>query len=228
MLFPDQGVPLGVQVAQIHDQHRRIPPFGPFKHSYEFYVSRWLSLNQYYKSTPSGRNLPDPSRIISDDDMPVAIQTIVNQRMVSGPFYLAHPDYRISNFLFDDEYNITALLDWSACQTVPLESFLNQPKGIVPDPDALVQSTYGRFGFPNFGAIRDRWGRCRTRFLEEFKKGITGQKDAHILYEMINSCRPVLATTLDTQGIMGIQTWITKDDMDILRAEHDKEEMKNN
>jgi hypothetical protein len=54
-----------------------------------------------------------------------------------GPFYFIHPDHQISNILFDDEFNITALLDWSACQTAPLESFLRQPEKVIAEADEM-------------------------------------------------------------------------------------------
>jgi hypothetical protein len=106
MLHANEGSPFHVKVGQIYDQHYRMSPYGPFTDSLEFYHSRWLLLNKHYGAVES-----DTLILISDVEMPAALCHLVDQRSVAGPFYLAHPDYQISNFLFNDEYTITALLD---------------------------------------------------------------------------------------------------------------------
>jgi len=42
---------------------------------------------------------------------------------MTGPFPVQHVDLQFNNFLFDNDYNITGLIDWSEAQTVPCESF---------------------------------------------------------------------------------------------------------
>src|ERR1700694_724600 len=45
----------------------------------------------------------------------------------SGPFPLRHPDLNTANLLFDDEYNIVGLLDWTATQSAPWQTFVVPP-----------------------------------------------------------------------------------------------------
>lgn len=58
---------------------------------------------------------------------------------VHGPFPLCHIDLHRGNLLFDDDYNITGVIDWSNAQTVPMErlvvcpEFMTGPKA----PDEL-------------------------------------------------------------------------------------------
>ncbi|USP80489.1 hypothetical protein yc1106_07763 [Curvularia clavata] len=47
-------------------------------------------------------------------------RTIVEDR-VRGPFPLCHLDFHHRNLLFDDEYNLTGVIDWSRAQAAPLE-----------------------------------------------------------------------------------------------------------
>jgi len=50
---------------------------------------------------------------------------IVQLEFNRGPFPLHHPDLRLANILFDDDYNITGVLDWSYTMTVPIEALAN-------------------------------------------------------------------------------------------------------
>jgi Phosphotransferase enzyme family len=211
MLFPDSSAPSRVHVGQIYDQHWRISPFGPFTDSHQFYLSRWLSLNQFYASTLMGPTAyrPDPREIVSDTEMPESIKSIVDPRTKFGPFYLAHPDYQINNFLFDDQYNITALLDWSGCQIAPLESFLNQPGKIVPDAERFIDATWGDLATAQ---LRTEWASRRARFFAIFKEEIKTRKDIDVtvFYDIMDSDRPYFASYLDIAGITGVRTWLPK------------------
>jgi len=51
---------------------------------------------------------------------------------MTGPFPVQHVDLQFNNFLFDNDYNITANLDWSGAQTVPCESFAICKEFITP------------------------------------------------------------------------------------------------
>jgi hypothetical protein len=42
-----------------------------------------------------------------------------------GPFPLHHLDLRLVNILFDDEYNVSGIIDWSYVMTVPVEVLAN-------------------------------------------------------------------------------------------------------
>jgi len=129
MLWPsrDNGVEIGV----MHDQHFRLPPYGPFTTSLEFYQARAKMLAEFKAKQEPKVKVHHSG--IHPEDIPEACHLLVDPEHVNGPFYLAHPDFQVSNFLFDDEFNITGVLDWTGCQTVPLESFANPPMNIVPD-----------------------------------------------------------------------------------------------
>lgn len=51
----------------------------------------------------------------------IAIDHMVLDDRVHGPFPLAHLDLHYGNLLFDEEFNLTGVLDWSHAQTAPLE-----------------------------------------------------------------------------------------------------------
>ncbi|KAM3460197.1 hypothetical protein NHJ6243_006131 [Beauveria neobassiana] len=57
-------------------------------------------------------------------------QIIIEDRMY-GPFPLCHFDLHFGNLLFDDEYNLTAVLDWSGAGTAPLERLAVTPEFIT-------------------------------------------------------------------------------------------------
>jgi hypothetical protein len=49
----------------------------------------------------------------------------------AGPFLIKHSDFYFNNILFDDDYNITGILDWTRAQTVPCKSFIAGMEFIV-------------------------------------------------------------------------------------------------
>jgi hypothetical protein len=51
------------------------------------------------------------------------------RRPRSESFPLAHPDFHARNILFDDNFNIVAILDWSYSHTIPIEEFCSVPGG---------------------------------------------------------------------------------------------------
>lgn len=57
-----------------------------------------------------------------------ALSHIVVEDRVYGPFPLCHMDFHHGNLLFDDEYNLTGVLDWSQAQTAPLERLAVSPE----------------------------------------------------------------------------------------------------
>lgn len=57
-----------------------------------------------------------------------ALPSMVVEDHVYGPFPLCHVDLHHDNILFDEDFNITGIIDWSGAQTVPLERFLASPE----------------------------------------------------------------------------------------------------
>lgn len=56
-----------------------------------------------------------------------AIPSIVQRQFNHGPFPLHHPDLGCDNLLFDNNYNITGIIDWTHAAVVPVESFCVMP-----------------------------------------------------------------------------------------------------
>jgi hypothetical protein len=44
------------------------------------------------------------------------------EKMASS-YPMKYMEFHFSNILFDDDFNITGILNWTAAQTVPCESF---------------------------------------------------------------------------------------------------------
>ncbi|KAK4201544.1 kinase-like domain-containing protein [Triangularia verruculosa] len=56
--------------------------------------------------------------------------TVIEDR-VRGPFPLCHLDLHYGNLLFDEEYNLTGVLDWSNAQAAPLEQLSVCPELVI-------------------------------------------------------------------------------------------------
>ncbi|CDM30771.1 Aminoglycoside phosphotransferase [Penicillium roqueforti FM164] len=69
---------------------------------------------------------------------------MVTEEHVYGPFPLCHLDLHFNNMLVDEDFNITAILDWSNIQTVPMERFASNPESIAPPaaPQEFKQAVF--------------------------------------------------------------------------------------
>lgn len=63
---------------------------------------------------------------------------------LSKPFALQHPDLSVNNVFVDDAYNITCIIDWEFCTTVPLE-VLFSPPGFPQSRHELPEWFIGKF-----------------------------------------------------------------------------------
>ncbi|RMJ25692.1 hypothetical protein PHISP_03423 [Aspergillus sp. HF37] len=59
-------------------------------------------------------------------------------------FHLRHPDVSVNNIFIDDQYQITCLIDWGFCSTVPLPVLLAAP-GLPQSRDKLEESLVSAF-----------------------------------------------------------------------------------
>jgi len=59
--------------------------------------------------------------------------TVVQPGFNNGPFPLCHPDFRLSNILFDEDFNLTGVIDWTFTMTVPIEQFANLQPDLLSD-----------------------------------------------------------------------------------------------
>jgi hypothetical protein len=60
-----------------------------------------------------------------------AVPHIVIESRIRDPFPLCHPDLHHGDLLFDDDYNLTGVIDWSQAQTVPLERLAVSPEFVT-------------------------------------------------------------------------------------------------
>jgi hypothetical protein len=150
--------------------------------------------------------------VIGPQDEPNAVLCLVHPNHNEGPFYLLHPDFQVSNFLFDSDYNVTALLDWSGCQTVPLESFANPPGKIIPNDDKFLD------GWVKLGLLPDdmrmAWGERRRLFLQILEDCELARSDMAPIAGMMKSPRPYFAACLDSEGILGIARSLPKEEFE--------------
>ena len=104
----------------VFEGYQRVDAFASAK---EFYLTRTRRFSQHLLKTRP-----------FDDDWVVlawlylqAIPLICPPEIESGPFPLRHPDLNNANLLYDDDYNIVAVIDWTATQSAPLQSFVVPP-----------------------------------------------------------------------------------------------------
>ncbi|KAJ5799853.1 uncharacterized protein N7518_001921 [Penicillium psychrosexuale] len=73
-----------------------------------------------------------------------SLTSMVTEEHVYGPFPLCHLDLHFNNMLVDEDFNITAILDWSNIQTVPMERFASNPEFIAPPaaPQEFKQAVF--------------------------------------------------------------------------------------
>ncbi|KAG6050453.1 hypothetical protein E4U39_004102 [Claviceps sp. Clav50 group G5] len=72
-----------------------------------------------------------------------ATSHIIIEDRLHGPFPLCHFDLHHGNLLFDDEYNLTGVIDWDGAATAPLERLAVSPEfitfpGISDDKNQVI------------------------------------------------------------------------------------------
>lgn len=60
-----------------------------------------------------------------------AVTHIIVEDRVRGSFPLCHLDLRFGDLLFDDEYNLTGVIDWSNAQAAPIEQLCVCPELVI-------------------------------------------------------------------------------------------------
>jgi hypothetical protein len=200
-----------VKVGPIFDVAQRIKPYGPFSTAIHFYQKRAKLLNEYRQNTLNIDLDAATEYIIAPKDEPDAALVIVDTRYNHGQFRIAHPDFTINNFLFDDEYNITALLDWSGCQTVPMESFARIPERIVPDADQFLDV----FDLPD--QLRSTWKSYRKKFINILRELELHRLVITPISNMIESPRSHFAMCLDMYAMLNIPYSLPKKNFEKFR-----------
>ncbi|KAI1273259.1 kinase-like domain-containing protein [Xylaria sp. FL0933] len=102
---------------------------GPLETSFEYFYNQRQSENREIVSM----HPDDPDWLTACWVLKTALTHILVEDRVRGPFPLCHLDLHYGNMLFDDEYNLTGIIDWSSAQAAPLEQLSVCPE-FVPFP----------------------------------------------------------------------------------------------
>jgi isoamyl acetate esterase len=162
--------------------------FGPYLSSIEYYWHRAKIMSTSDGPSFEGEYIVDRLRLLT-------IPFLVDEDHNHGPFYLTHPDFAISNMLFDGDFNLTGLVDWSGAQTSPIQSFARPPVMIVPEP---LKSR------PR--PLSDGEIARRQLFLEIFRACEVrdrGRGASPLISQFQGSVRCMVAGILDNEAILG-------------------------
>ncbi|KAI0102576.1 kinase-like domain-containing protein [Nemania sp. FL0031] len=93
------------------------PSPGPLNTSLEYFYNQ-----RQHENRETMAIYPDvPDWLTACWVLKTALTHIVLEDRVRGPFPLCHLDLHYGNMLFDREYNLTGIIDWSSSQAAPLE-----------------------------------------------------------------------------------------------------------
>jgi hypothetical protein len=73
----------------------------------------------------------DPDWLTACWVLKAALPHIIIEDRVRGPFPICHLDLHFGNMLFDDDSNLTGIIDWSSAQAAPLEQLSVCPEFIT-------------------------------------------------------------------------------------------------
>ncbi|XWW98100.1 hypothetical protein V2A60_006096 [Cordyceps javanica] len=101
---------------------------GPLETSLEYFYSQRQHENRKIMAMHSDA---DPNWLTACWVLKSALPYIVIEDRVRGPFPLCHLDLHYGNMLFDADYNLTGIIDWSNAQAAPLEQLSVCPELIT-------------------------------------------------------------------------------------------------
>ncbi len=103
---------------------------GPLETSLEYFYNQREAENREIMKTHSDA---DPEWLTACWVLKSALPYMIIEDRVRGPFPLCHLDLHYGNILFDIDYNLTGIIDWSNAQAAPLEQLSVCPE-FVPFP----------------------------------------------------------------------------------------------
>lgn len=113
-----------------------IPELGeyPTYASYRSAVDRWNDFATVGSKVDSSKNRSDYSiaGYILQKIVPVMSQKLPGTLGDLDGYPLCHPDLSSSNIFVDEDLNITGIIDWECCSTVPIPTLLTTPN--LPHP----------------------------------------------------------------------------------------------
>ncbi|KAF4947779.1 hypothetical protein FGADI_10173 [Fusarium gaditjirri] len=90
---------------------------GPLETSFEYFYNQRQAENR----ESIGLHPDDPDWLTACWVLKSGLIHMIIEDRVRGPFPLCHLDLHFGNILFDKEYNLTGIIDWSSAQAAPLE-----------------------------------------------------------------------------------------------------------
>jgi hypothetical protein len=119
----------------IFEGYKRLDAFSSAK---DFYTTRALHfLQQKQLETPE-----DPDWVALAWLYLQAVPLFCTPELDHGPFPLRHPDLNNANILYDDHYNVVGVLDWTATQSSPWQSFVVPPNQFESPEDIAARNVY--------------------------------------------------------------------------------------
>lgn len=100
---------------------------GPLETSFEYFYNQRQSENREIMSM----HPDDPDWLTACWVLKTALTHTTIEDRVRGPFPLCHLDLHYGNMLFDSEYNLTGIIDWSSAQAAPLEQLSVCPEFVT-------------------------------------------------------------------------------------------------
>ncbi|KAI0536545.1 kinase-like domain-containing protein [Xylaria digitata] len=100
---------------------------GPLETSFEYFYNQRQDENRETISMHPN----DPDWLTACWVLKTALTHIIIEDRVRGPFPLCHLDLHYGNMLFDNDYNLTGIIDWSSAQAAPLEQLSVCPEFVT-------------------------------------------------------------------------------------------------
>lgn len=100
---------------------------GPLETSFEYFYNQRQGENREIVTLH-----PDsPDWLTACWVLKSALDHIIIEDRLRGPFPLCHLDLHFGNMLFDDDFNLTGIIDWSSAQAAPLEQLSVSPEFMI-------------------------------------------------------------------------------------------------
>lgn len=100
---------------------------GPLETSLEYFYNQKQDENREAISM----HPDDPNWRTACWVLKTALTHMIIEDRVRGPFPLCHLDLHFGNMLFDNDYNLTGIIDWSSAQAAPLEQLSVCPEFVT-------------------------------------------------------------------------------------------------
>ncbi|KAF2968300.1 hypothetical protein GQX73_g5270 [Xylaria multiplex] len=100
---------------------------GPLETSFEYFYNQRQGENREIISMHPN----DPDWLTACWMLKTALTHFIIEDRVRGPFPLCHLDLHYGNMLFDNDYNLTGVIDWSSAQAAPLEQLSVCPEFVT-------------------------------------------------------------------------------------------------